>query len=109
MSAASSSAASLDSRFDDSNTLWSYIRSLHGVIGVLYEPMPRSHQSASLGNLADDYLLAHGYTTPAIDFIVSTVKSSVSVEEFIDVLTMHGFARTEAKFLWDIIDLESEY
>ena len=45
---------------------------------------------------------------PAIDFIVSTVKSSVSVEEFINVLTMHGFAQMEAKFLWDLIDIESE-
>lgn len=78
------------------------------MIGVLYQPMPTSHQSASLGNLADDYLHAHGYTPAAIDFIVSIIKSSVSLEEFIDVLTMHGFARTEARFLWDIIDLESE-
>ena len=45
---------------------------------------------------------------PAIEFIVSTVKSSVSVEEFINVLTMHGFAQMEAKFLWDIINIESE-
>ena len=78
------------------------------MIGVLYEPMPTSHQSASLGVLADNYLHAHGYTLPAIDFIVSTVKSSASVEEFIDVLTMHGFARMEAKFLWDLINIESE-
>jgi hypothetical protein len=78
------------------------------VIGVLYQPMPTSHQSASLGNLADDYLHAHGYTPPTIDFIVSTTKSSESVQEFIEVLTMHGFPRTEARFLWDIIDLESE-
>ena len=108
MSAGSSSAASLDSRLDDSNTIWSYIRSLHGVIGVLYQPMPTSCQSASLGNLADDYLHAHGYTLPAIDFIVTTTQSSASVEDFIDVLTMHGFARTEAKFLWHIIDFESK-
>jgi hypothetical protein len=70
--------------------------------------MPTSHQSASLGVLADDYLHAHGYTPPAIDFIVSTAKSSAFAEDFIDVLTMHGFARMEARFLWDIIDLESE-
>ena len=108
MSARSSSAVSLDSRFDDSNTIWSYIRNLHGVIGVLYQPMPTSHQSPSLGNLADDYLHAHGYTPATIDFIVSIIKSSVSVDEFIEVLTMHGLARTEARFLWDIIDLESE-
>lgn len=78
------------------------------MIGVLYEPMPTSHRSASLGALADNYLHAHGYTPSAIDFIVSTVKSSASVEEFIDVLTMHGFPRMEAKFLWDLIDIESE-
>ena len=70
--------------------------------------MPTSHQSASLGVLADDYLHAHGYTPPAIGFIVSTAMSSASVEDFIDALTMHDFARMEARFLWDIINLESE-
>jgi hypothetical protein len=70
--------------------------------------MPTSHQSESLGALADDYLRAHGYTPTAIDDIVSTAKSSASVEEFLDLLTVHGFARTEAKFLWDIIDLETQ-
>ena len=62
MSAGSSSAVSLDSHIDDSNKILSYIRSLHRVIGVLYEPMPTSHQSASLGVLADNYLHAHRYT-----------------------------------------------
>jgi hypothetical protein len=68
--------------------------------------MPRSHQSGSIGILANNYLHAHRYTPPAIDFIVSTAKSSASVEDFIDVLTMHGFAQMEAKFLWDIIDYD---
>ena len=68
--------------------------------------MLTSSQSASLGVLADDYLHAHGYTLSAI---VSTAKSSASVEEFVDVLTVHGFAQMEANFLWDIIEHESEY
>ena len=81
---------------------------MRGVIGVLYEPMPTSHESESLGVLADDYLRAHGYTSTAIGTIASTAKSFASVEAFIDVLTVHGFACTEAKFLWDIIDHEQE-
>ena len=94
---------------NDNREIWSYIWNLQGVIGVLYQPKLTSSQSASLGVLADDYLLAHGYTLSAINVIVSTAKSSASVEEFVDVLTVHGFAQTEAKFLWDIIEHESEY
>jgi hypothetical protein len=70
--------------------------------------MVTPHQSASLGALADEYLRAHGYTPPAIDIIVSTAKSSASADVFVDALTAHGFAQTEANFLWDIIDHESE-
>ena len=111
MTAGGSSTASHDSHLisNDDREIWSYIWNLQGVIGVLYQPMLTSFQSASLGVLADDYLLAHGYTLSAINVIVSTAKSSASVEEFVDVLTVHGFAQTEAKFLWDIIEHESEY
>ena len=105
--AGSSSAGSQDSRLEE-NIIWSYIRNLQGVIGVLYQPMLTSHQSPSLGVLADEYLRAHGYTPPAIGVIVSIAKSSESVEVFTDALTVHGFAQTEASFLWDIIDHEAE-
>lgn len=105
--ASSSSTGSDDSRLED-DIIWSYIRNLQGVIGVLYQPMLTSHQLPSLGVLADEYLRAHGYTPPAIDVIVVTAKSSESVEVFVDALTMHGFAQTEAKFLWDIIDHEAD-
>jgi hypothetical protein len=109
--AGSSSAGSHDNRLiakEDRKTLWSYIRSLEGVVGVLYQPILTPHQSASLGVLADDYLRSHGYTPPAIDEIVSIANSSASVDAFVDALTVHGFARTEANFLWDIIDHELE-
>jgi len=89
--ASSSSTGSDDSRLED-DIIWSYIR----------------NQLPSLGVLADEYLRAHGYTPPAIDVIVVTAKSSESVEVFVDALTMHGFAQTEAKFLWDIIDHEAD-
>ena len=105
--ASSSSAGSHDSRLEE-KIIWSYMRNLRGVIGVLYQPMLTSHQSPSLGVLADEYLRAHGYTPPAISIIVSIAKSSASVEVFIDALTVHGFAQTEASFLWDIIDHEAE-
>ena len=70
--------------------------------------MLASYQSPSLGVLANEYLRAHGYTPPAIDAIVSTAKSSKSVEIFTNALTVHGFAQMEASFLWDIIDHEAE-
>ena len=78
-------------------------------MGVLYQPVnpPRPHKSASLGPLADDYLLAHGYTQSAIDTIATTAMSSPSEEDFIDFLVSSSLAQTEAAFLWDIIELKN--
>jgi hypothetical protein len=86
---------------DNPPKIWSYIRHLRGIIGVLYHPdvVPRPQESASLGALANDYLLAHGYTQPAINFIASTSILSPSAEGFVDSLVQYGLARTEAKFL----------
>ena len=79
---------------------------LQGIAGVLYQPVPTPQQSTPLGILADDYLRAHGYTSDAIESVTSIACSSSSLEGFMDTLTALGFARTEAEFLWNIIDHE---
>lgn len=108
----SSAAGSHITNMDEPPKIWSYIRNLQGIIGVLYQPLvpvvPRPQESASLGVLAENYLQAHGYTQSAINSIASTARSSPSAEGFVDSLIAYGLTRTEAKFLWDIIEWKTE-
>jgi hypothetical protein len=94
---------------DNPPKIWSYIRNLAGITGVLHQPQalvaPGPHESASLGALANNYLRAHGYTQRAINTITSTARSSPSAEGFVDSLVACGLAQTEAIFLREIIEL----
>ena len=105
MSAGSSSAVSLDSHIDNSNTIWSYtcIWSLHRVIGVLYEPMPTSHQSASLGVLADNYRLQRGQChngTPssALGWSIATKVIYFILADTNDVVIFFSFCRASQRY-----------
>ena len=89
---------------NEDNTIWSYVRDLRGVVGILYRSVPPSPPSESLGERADRYLLAHGYTHPAITTITLAAHSSSSHTEFAEALAVQGVPWTEAEWLWDIID-----
>jgi hypothetical protein len=59
-----------------------------------------------LGNLAKSYLQAHGYDTSSILHISCSYQQSSSADDFTDSLSRKGLPVKEAKFLWDIINME---
>jgi hypothetical protein len=87
-------------------TIWSFVRDFTGIIGILYRPTASSGRSeaASLGSLAESYLVSHGYTRETVEAITTAARTSTSAFAFAEVLSAHGYPRMEAEWLWDIIE-----
>ena len=66
--------------------------------------MASCSKAASLGCLAESYLVSHGYTRETIQAITTAAHTSTSASAFAEVLSAHGYPRMEAEWLWDIID-----
>lgn len=68
-----------------------------------------SSEAASLGSLAESYLISHGYTRETVQTITTAAHTSASASAFAEVLSAHGYPRMEAEWLWDIIEHDTAY
>ncbi|KAJ7769594.1 hypothetical protein DFH07DRAFT_768864 [Mycena maculata] len=84
--------------------IFSYIRSLSGITDTIYGTSSApEYGSHILGKHADYYLLSHGYTDDSIETIRHILSNSPKVDIFVDLLSAHGMAATETRWLWDLI------
>lgn len=89
--------------------IFQYVRSLLGITATLYDA-PTAEDDAPLpflGKLAMAYLRAHGYGISSILHIASSYQNSASTDDFTASLSQKGLPVAEAKYIWDIINLET--
>jgi hypothetical protein len=87
--------------------VFQYKRDLAGVKEVLTTPPVHNARSESpfrdFGQLAEEYILSHGYDAPSnyqIHYAFEICDNSI---EFADYLSQRGMAIMEAKWLWLLI------
>ena len=87
-------------------TVYKHIRSLDKIVGAIHgHPGIRPSHDPSLpsfGDVADNYLQAHGYNLSALYHIQHALTLGHS-HSFINYLASRGMAWTEAEYLWDLI------
>ncbi|KAJ7031786.1 hypothetical protein C8F04DRAFT_1262644 [Mycena alexandri] len=91
--------------------IYSHIRDFTGIIDTIYgsSSAPLVCLSYGLGKHAGYYLQAHGYTDSTIKKIEEIwMRSGSSVDTFVDLLSAHGVAATEGRWLWDMINHDDD-
>ncbi|KAJ7031790.1 hypothetical protein C8F04DRAFT_1262650 [Mycena alexandri] len=91
--------------------IYSHIRDFTGIIDTIYgsSSAPLVYLSYGLGKHAGYYLQAHGYTDSTIKKIEEIwMRSGSSVDTFVDLLSAHGVATTEGRWLWDMINHDDD-
>ncbi|KIM64932.1 hypothetical protein SCLCIDRAFT_113865, partial [Scleroderma citrinum Foug A] len=89
--------------------IYTHERNLLGIIlshhHYVQAPSRNCHQAQILGDHAARYLIAHGYTLPAIDTIIQIWGAVTSAGDFSHRLSQHGLALTEGTYLWELINI----
>jgi hypothetical protein len=87
--------------------IYQYIRTLEGITGVVTEPPIHNASDElpfrDLGDLAEDYLISHGYDAASNREIHYAFELSDNISEFTEHLSRRGMAVMEAKWLWVLI------
>jgi hypothetical protein len=86
-----------------------HVCNLTGIMAMLLDPPAVEDDTPLpfLGNLAKLYLQTHGYDTSSVLHISCSYQQSSSADDFVNSLSCKGLHVTEAKFLWDIINMET--
>jgi hypothetical protein len=84
--------------------IFSYIRTLEGIVGTIDSPIPVTRVPA-LGKRANDLLVAQGFQTSSLRLILRMYEAADGDEgSFVDQLAGSGYPITEARLLYSLID-----
>ena len=89
--------------------VFQHIHNLTGITATVTNPPTVDDDTPLpfLRNLAKAYLQAHGYDTSSILHISYYYQQSSCADDFINGLSRKGLPVKEAKFLWNIINMET--
>lgn len=85
-----------------------HIRNLEGIISSLAAPPPWDDTPLPfLGNVATEYLQAHGYNVSSVLHVAAAFQAAATSDDFALTLAQKGLPILEGRFLWHLIQFDS--
>lgn len=83
--------------------VYSYVRTLEGITGVLTSP-PTVTFTSAFGPRVDKFLISQGFQVGTVELIQKVYKATrPDMNAFVDRLAGYGYPITEARFLYSFI------
>lgn len=70
--------------------------------------IPESNAVASLGPHADEYLMSHGWTASAMNYMSVLFDLALTKAAFTETLMLKGAVGSEMEYLWDLITKDKQ-
>ncbi|KDR67148.1 hypothetical protein GALMADRAFT_216632 [Galerina marginata CBS 339.88] len=87
-----------------SSRIVTHVRGIAGIERTVTEADLSLRSIPEMDGLSDvlsSYLLAHGYTEVAINFLHASLQASSSAEQFVETMALHGMPMMESLWIWE--------